>query len=302
LSRPVRIATTSFLLEGERTFEKNMQTALALVDQTLKEKPDIICLPEVFPVMGLSKEACIANAETVPGSVTRTFQEKAREGNCHIIVPLLEHDRTQLRNTAVLLGRKGEIIGRYHKTHLAPSETEFYGTTPGDEYPVFECDFGRVGIMICMDIHYPEVARILALKGADIIFWPTMAYGPTGQFLEVLLRSRAMDNQVYAATSNYIQLPYLAGKCMGRACIIGPDGNMRADTGHRPGVAVAAIDLDEGYDYWIEDRPEWRTLKHVFLGLRRPETYGPICEPWQGEADSIRQPADKADSSEEVQP
>ena len=123
----------------------------------------------------------------------------------------------------------------------------------------------------------PEVARVLMLKGADLLFWPTMAWGPTDAYLDIALRSRAMDNQVYCATANFCRLPYLPGRGRGRAYIAAPEGSILADTGHRPGVATTTVDLDEGRDYWLRD-PRYRTLKDSYVGDRRPELYGLIAD------------------------
>lgn len=281
MPRPVSIATTSLLLRDVATYEENMEAALSLARQALECKPDIVLLPELFAVINLSPAEAVQYAETVPGGVTRPFQALAQEAGCYFIVPLLEHDRTVLRNSAAIIGRGGEIVGRYHKTHLAPGEAEAYHVVPGDDYPVFECDFGKIGVMICMDIHYPEVARIMALGGAEIIFWPTMAYGPTGHFLETQFRCRAMDNQVYVVASNYMRSAGPDAKFfLGRACIVGPDGDIRADTGNQPGVAVTTVDLDERMpSFWGPDHPAW---KHIFLSCRRPETYAPLLSGWIG--------------------
>ena len=94
-----------------------------------------------------------------------------------------------------------------------------------------------------------------------------------------------MDNQIYCVHSNFAGLPFLPGKPRGRACIVGPDGEFRADTGHRPGVATATVNLDEGYEYWVYGELKQRlpTLKEAMLGLRRPDTYLDIVRediPW----------------------
>jgi predicted amidohydrolase len=131
-----------------------------------------------------------------------------------------------------------------------------------------------------MDIHYPEVARIYALQGAEILFWPTVAYGPTEEFLQIVLRARAIDNQLYCVSSNYVNSPYLPGKLMGRANIVGLDGCYRADTGNRPGIATALLDLDEGYQMWYtgEVKEKFPTLRETLLKTRRPDTYGILCK------------------------
>jgi predicted amidohydrolase len=264
---------------------ENLERARQAVQEALKEKPDLILLPEFFAVLGTDPDtysATVSDAADRWAEITAPFQELARQGRCYVVPvgPLRSGDK--IYNAATLIDRQGEIAGHYFKTHLAPGETII---TPGSEYPVFETDFGKVGILICMDIHYPEIARIYALRGAGLLLWSTMSWGPTDRFLTVLLASRAMDNQVYCVHSNFAGLPFLPGKPRGRACIVGPDGEFRADTGHRPGVATASVYLDEGYEYWVYGQLKQRlpTLKEAMLGLRRPETYQDLVRqdiPW----------------------
>ncbi|MCC7354981.1 MAG: carbon-nitrogen hydrolase family protein [Anaerolineae bacterium] len=286
MSRNVRISAISLYLPSRIvTVEENLVRAYAAVRQALAEKPDFILLPEFFATLGTDSERY---AQTVVECADRwveinaPFQEMARDANCYIIPCGPLHDGRVVRNAATLIGRNGDVVGHYFKTHLAPGES---GIKPGDGYPVFETDRGRVAMMICMDIHYPEIARIYALQGAEILFWPTMSWGPTDRFLTVLLAARAMDNQIYCVHANFAGLPHLPGKPRGRACVVGPDGEIRADTGHRPGIATATVDLDEGYEYWVKGDLKKRlpTLKECMLGLRRPDTYGDLVSqeiPW----------------------
>ncbi len=288
MARLVRISAISLYLPSRLvTVEENLARAYAAVRQALGEKPDFILLPEFFATLGTDPATYVQTVAACADrwvEINAPFQEMAREAHCYVIPcgPLREGN--VIRNAATLIGPDGEVIGHYFKTHLAPGEGGS-GIQAGDEYPVFETDRGRVAMMICMDIHYPEVARIYALRGAEILFWPTMSWGPTDRFLTVLLAARAMDNQIYCVHANFAGLPHLPGKPRGRACIVGPDGETRADTGHRPGIATATVDLDEGYEYWVkgELKRQLPTLKECLLGLRRPETYGDLVRediPW----------------------
>jgi predicted amidohydrolase len=244
-----------------------------------------VLLPEFFTVLGTDPDiytTTVAQAADRWDEIMAPFQAMAREGHCYLIPVGPMRDGEDIVNAATLIGRQGEVLGHYFKTHLAPGEANI---KPGEDYPIFDTDFGRIGIMICMDIHYPEVARIYALRGAEILFWATMSWGPTDRFLSVLLAARAMDNQIYCVHSNFAGLPHLPGKLRGRACIIGPDGEARADTGHRPGVATAMVNLDEGYEYWVTGdlKRKLPTLKEAMLGLRRPDTYRDLVRediPW----------------------
>ena len=287
MARHVRISTISLYLPSHVvSVEENMSRAEAAVRQALKEQPDLVLLPEFYALLGTDPETysvTVAQASDRWVEMTAPFQLMAEEAGCYIISTGPRREGEDIFNAATLISRRGEIVGHYHKTHLAPGEA---GIRPGDDYPVFETDFGRIAMMICMDIHYPEIARIYALQGAEILCWPTMSWGPTDRFLTVLLAARAMDNQMYCVHSNFSGLPHLPGKPRGRACIIGPDGETRADTGHRPGIATATIDLDEGYEFWAigKLKQQLPTLKEAFLGLRRPATYGALVQqdiPWE---------------------
>ena len=154
-----------------------------------------MCLPEEFDLIGCAPEQVATLGETIPGGeITERLRAQARQYGLYVIGALRERDGEAIHNTAVVIGRDGEIVGKYRKTHLAPGEWD--EVQAGDEYPVFTTDFGRIGVLICMDIHYPEIWRILALQGAEIIFWPTQCIDYTGDLIESLFNARAIDNQI----------------------------------------------------------------------------------------------------------
>lgn len=176
------------------------------------------------------------------------------------------------------MNRKGEYSGKYQKVHLCPSEMWCFSA--GNEISVFDLDIGKVGIAICMDIHYPVTWRIMALKGADIIAHPTGWRDYTGNICESIVNARAIDNQNYIVTSHLVEAPFLSGKLFGHSRIINPYGRTRADTGHIPGYASALVDLDEVYEYWATGaiKEEYPTLKECFFDMRKPETYRLLCQ------------------------
>ena len=195
-----------------------------------------------------------------------------------------------MKRRIAIVGARG-YVGKYRKMHLAPGEDKD-GVSPGDlGYPVFECDFGRVAIGICMDLHYLEMWRIYALKGADVLLMPTMALDYTGDHVESLINARAIDNQVYFVSSHYVAKPFLAGMSMGHSRIVDPYGRTLADTSHKPGLAVADVDLDVGFETWYEGelKEQYPTLKHCYLGLRRPDTYQELVDiRWQPQEEEER--------------
>lgn len=281
MSRKAVLATVSLPVdEQSATPGVNIERALALVAEAARRQPDLIVLPEEIDIYGLPEEEVRSMGEPVPGGpIQQKFAEAAAAYKTNIVLCIREKEDGLLYNTSIVLDRNGQYRGKYRKTHLAPGETD--QVQPGDSYPVFPLDFGTIGITVCMDVHYPELWTIMALQGADVIVHPTMWIDYTGNLCESLINARAIDNQIYVVTSHYVQMPFLSGRAMGHARIVDPYGRTRADTGHRPGVAVAEVDLDETYEYWAtgELKQKYPTLKECFLGMRRPETYGILTRP-----------------------
>jgi predicted amidohydrolase len=143
---------------------------------------DLAVLPEVAVTGGReSKGTALDGALPFEGPVKDTFSREARKHHCYIVVPmcLLEDTPRKLcSNVGILMGRSGEVIGIYRKLHLAvPTGRDSMegGTTPGKEVPVFNCDFGKLGIQICFDMEYDFGWAELARKGAELVAWPTEA-------------------------------------------------------------------------------------------------------------------------------
>jgi predicted amidohydrolase len=135
-------------------------------------------------------------AEPVPGPSTDYFGTLAKEHNLYIVAGLVERDGHLLYNVAVLLGPDGKLAGKYRKVCLPRSEIEA-GLSPGTEYPVFETRFGKLGMMVCYDGFFPEVARQLTTNGAEVIAWPVWGCNPS------LAAARACENHIYLVSSTY---------------------------------------------------------------------------------------------------
>lgn len=149
---------------------------------TATYKPDIICLPEGFAT---PFDRAAELAEPVPGPLTNVFSAYAKKHNCYVICPLYTRRSGKLYNTAVLIGRQGEIVGMYDKIHPTEQECDA-GIIPGREAPVFKTDFGTIGMMICFDVNWMEEWRKLKEQGAEIVFWAS-AY-PGGRLLSMHAR------------------------------------------------------------------------------------------------------------------
>lgn len=224
--RVVRAATVFHRPQNTKSPAESVAQFCRVIEAAAPARPDVLCLPEGITVIGTGKRLAEVG-EPVPGPTTRTLGELAARLNCYLVAGLFERVGDAVYNTAVLLDRRGEVVGTYRKTHLPYEEVEA-GVTPGDAYPVFATDFGTVGLLICWDLQFPEPARALALAGAEIILLPI--WGGS----ETLARARAIENHVFLIASGY-DFPSL---------VLDPTGATLAEaTPHAP-VAVAELALD----------------------------------------------------------
>lgn len=193
--RKVRLAAVHLRPEAGTTPAEKRQQFAPLIAEAARQKADLIVLPETLTWFNVPKSPAEI-AEPVPGPSTAYFGELARKYNLYIVAGLLERDHHLVYNVAALLGPDGRLIGKYRKVALPDSELE-KGITPGHEYPVFPTRFGTLGMMVCYDGFFPEVARELTKRGAEVIAWPVWGANPD------LARARAAENHVYLVSSTY---------------------------------------------------------------------------------------------------
>jgi len=252
-ARPVRLATVHHRPRNTASPQESRERFSGLVEQAAARGADIVCLPEGITAAGNGLSYAQA-AEAVPGPTTAFLGELARRLRVWIVAGLYERSGERIYNTAVLVGRDGALAGRYRKMSL-PDEEIDGGLTPGSDTPVFDTDFGRVGLMICWDSSYPEVARSLAARGAEVILMP-IAGG-----VESLVQARAVENQVHVVASGYDF----------RSGIFDRRGERIADAKGDPDVLVAEVDLARPTVWpWIgfwgariaHEAPAWTTPPH----------------------------------------
>jgi len=193
--RTVRLATVHFRPRGGNDPADNREMFAPMIAAAAQQNADLVVLGESLTYVGLGK-SYLECAEPIPGPSTQYFGALAAEHEMCIVAGLLERDEHLVFNTSVLIGPDGQLIGKYRKVCLPRSEVEG-GICPGDEYPVFETPFGKVGMMICYDGFFPEVARALANNGAEVIAWPVWGCNP------LLAQARACENHVYVVSSTY---------------------------------------------------------------------------------------------------
>jgi len=192
-------------------------------------------------------------AEPADGKYVQRFRKLADELNIHLVVGLLERDGERLFNSAILIGPKGDVLGKYRKTHFHQGydvNPPRYG--PGDEYPVFDVGPAKVGIMICFDRQLLEPARLLTLGGANVILCPS--YGGSGDWNTRLMQVRAYENEVYVVFTHPTH-----------HFMTDPDGKLLGEGGQDT-ILVRDLDLSR------------RTRSRQSFVLRRPETYRSLVE------------------------
>ncbi len=230
--RIVRLAGVHFRPRRGKTAAENRQMFAPLIAEAGRKNIDLLCLPESLTYCGTGLSLAEI-AESIPGPSTEYFGKLSKTHGLYIVAGLTERAGTVLYNTSVLLGPDGELVGTYRKVCL-PREEIAQGITPGTEYPVFNTPFGKVGMMICWDVHFPEVARNLANNGAEIIAMPIWGGNPT------LARARAIENQIYLITSTYTERPDWM-----ITAIFGHRGQVLGQAQAWGTLAIAEVDLDQ---------------------------------------------------------
>lgn len=257
--RPVRVASVYWRPQTRSTPEKNLQKWCELVDQAAAQKADIICLPETMLGIGTGGPGP-SDAQPIPGPATETLGAHARAHKIWICAGLSEKEGDRMYNTAVLIDRAGKLVGKYRKTHLPIQEVEA-GFTPGEALPVWDTELGKIGILICHDTAFPEPARALALKGAELVMLPIWG----GADLYVL--PRAAENAFFLVSASY---DYPSG-------VISPAGKWLAQSPKSPDgtVVVKEIDLE---DVYRTESYEGR-FHSIHRRERNPKIYGDLVAP-----------------------
>lgn len=234
--RLVRLGTGFLKPHNSNGPEENRKKFGELVAEAAQKNADIVCLPEALTLPGTGLNY-VSASEPVPGPSTEYFGELARKYHLYIVAGILERSGPIVFNTAVLIDRNGRLAGKYHKLCLPREEIEG-GITPGDSVPVFNTDFGRIGLMICWDETFPEVARALAVKGAEVILMPIAGGNIT------LTKARAIENQVYLVSSTYDMI----------SAVFDQEGNILSQASDKDRVVVSEVDLNKQLLWpWIGD-------------------------------------------------
>jgi agmatine deiminase len=272
-------------LSVSESIAENMKKTSEKIEEAAQKGAQIVCLQELYRTRYFpQQEKLDVNdlAESIPGESTQLFSELAKKHKIVIIAPLFEKAKNgKFYNSAVVIDSNGDIMGTYRKAHI-PYDPYFYEKDyfeAGDsEYKVFETGFARVGVLICYDQWFPEPARINALKGAEIIFYPTAIGYVKGYTSEdgdwhdawkTVQRAHAIANGVHVAAVNRVgeegELAFWGGSfvCDSFGKVI------REASITKEEVIVAQIDLSKNKKI----QEGWG-----FLRNRRPDTYNSLVK------------------------
>jgi len=255
---------------------------VTLIEEAAEKGANVCCLQEIFygPYFCAEQDARWYDiAEPIPdGPTIMLMQQLAKKHRMVMVVPIYETPMTGVYyNTAAVIDEQGNYLGKYRKHHIPhcqPGFWEKFYFKPGNGgYPVFDTIFGKIGVYICYDRHFPEGARALGLNGAEIVFNPSATVAGLSEYLWKLEQpAHAVANQYFVGAINRVgtEAPWNIGKFYGQSYLCNPRGQIMVE-GSRDNDEVVIADLD--LDMIREVRDTWQ-----FFRDRRPESYDSLTD------------------------
>ena len=247
----------------------NLAMAERVTSEAAQAGARLVCFPELFLSgyhPGLLGKDLVRLAQPLTGEAVSRLGRAAARSRVSLIMGILERgEANDVLNSSVVINARGEVAGSYAKAHLFGSERDYF--RPGNRFGVFQVDDVRVGVMICYDSGFPEVARLLGLQGAELIVVPAAWMDQDEDLWELNLRARAVDNLVFVAGVNRIGREGDM-RFFGSSRVVGPRGRVLA-AGKREIEEILYCDVD------LSEVDRTRAEIHYWRD-RRPELYGPL--------------------------
>jgi N-carbamoylputrescine amidase len=264
----MKIAGIQFACLPEK--EQNLEKAAKILNMAAGEEARIVCFQELFNLPWFPKErntAVFGLAEPRDGETIRFMQERAKASETVVLVPFFERDGSSYFNSCAVIDADGRLAGVYRKVHVPDLplwEEKFYFTPSMDGFPVFTTAYGKIAVQISWDNLYHEGARILALKGADMIFAPTACAFRSQSIWQTVISGNAISNGLFIMRVNRVGSEE-AQDFYGMSFCVNPEGELiGGPTGRADSLLLA--DIDPAFSERV--RREWPILRE-----RRPELY-----------------------------
>lgn len=238
--------------------KKNIEKVVKWLNKAAEEyNPDLIIFPETITTgfsTGLSKEELWDLVDTVP-AISEDVSKAAQKNKVYVVFPTYTRGekRGDVYNSSILIGPNGDVVGVYNKTHIYPAERAW--ALPGETADVYETPFAKIGMIICYDGDYPELSRVLAMKGAEIIVRPS-ALLRSFEIWKITNAARAYDNHVYLAGINATGPDATGNYYFGNSMIVSPIAEQMALATAGETIISAKLDPDP--------------LKYMSYGIRKP--------------------------------
>lgn len=289
MARNVQLTMVTVHNKSEPLADRRRQV-LELIDQAGQAGSDIVLLPEcadhhrTHEAAAAHEKGKQAVREVLGLSLDSPWLGEiiamARKYRMVVIPCIVHNDGEHTYNAALVFGPDGSLLGTYRKSHLAPGEEEVFEF--GQSLEPVDTPFGRLGIFICWDIHFPEITRVYELKGAELLLWSTMRHGPFDRELaDVILPSRCFTHGLPLGVATYAVDNQAVARMNMNSMILDSWGQVLAGGMQtRSGLLRATVDLDARPQ--INRRwnvPELLDYSRYLQGFRRPELYGALLEP-----------------------
>ncbi|CAK6481237.1 MULTISPECIES: carbon-nitrogen hydrolase family protein [Peribacillus] len=240
-NRKVKVASIQMNCEmGNK--KANLERAYQLMREAAERGAKISVLPELFNTAYRVEDQDASLAETIPGETSDWLIVRAQEFNMTIIACILEKENNQIYDTSLVVDKEG-LKGKYQKIHLWDQEVKRF--VSGEKYPVFKLEWATMGMQICYEVGFPEGARILALKGADLIIYPS-AFGEERYYAwDIATKARALENGCYVIAANRTGIEKGETIFGGHSRILDPKGIILAEATKENEVIVTEIDMNK---------------------------------------------------------